>query len=223
MSILELLLTPLTALMRVVLELLYSGVGSYGVAIILLSVVVRVLTTPIVRSAAGFEERERLTQVKMAPALAEAKANFRGRERFEKIEAIYEAHNYHPIKSLASLLPLLLQIPFLLSALFLLLDYPPLQGTPFLFITDLAQPDRIISTAAFSVNVIPILLTAVAVLEALLNPVATVQSVTKFLIVAIVLLVLIYPLPAAVCLYWLTSNAWSFCSSMLGRRKRLEG
>ena len=116
------------------------------------------------------------------------------------------------------MIPLLFQIPFLLAALFLLIDYPPLAGQPFGFIADLSQPDRLLELGnAVSINVVPLLLTAVALLDSALKPEATPQSRIKFLIVSLVLVVLIYPLPAGVCVYWLASNVFSLAGSATRR------
>lgn len=194
--------------------------GSYGVAIILLSVVVRVVTSPLSVIGRRQAERERLVQARMQPALAEARAHYRGRERFEKIDAIYTEHGYHPIQSMATLLPLMVQIPFLLAALLLLVDDPALAGERFLFINNLAQPDGLLRLpfAGITVNLLPLLLTGIAIVESVTTVNSTRQSRIRFLIVALVLVVLIYPLPAAVCLYWLASNFWSLSISLCRRR-----
>lgn len=218
MSTVEFLLSPLMYLMQVALEVLHGGVGNYGFAIVLLSLVVRLITIPITRVATTMEEKERLKQQEMAPALAAAKADFKGRERFERIEEIYKAHDYHPIMSLSSIVPLLFQIPFLLSALFLLVSYPPLLGEPFGVIPDLSQPDRLwVLGSDLSINIVPLVLTAVALLDSILKPGATRQSQMRFLIVSLVLVALIYSLPAGVCLYWLSSNVWSLLASLYKR------
>ncbi len=41
----------------------------------------------------------------------------------------------------------------------------------------------------------------------------------RFLIIGLVIVVLIYDMPAGVCLYWATSNLLSFLSSALRRLK----
>lgn len=220
MQILELILTPLVWLFQLVFEAIHAAVGSYGLSIVLLSLVVTIVMYPIASSARKLEEKEKLRQERMAPAIAAARVAYKGRERFEKIDEIYQENNYHPIKSMASMAPLMLQIPFLLAALFLLVDYPPLVGRSFLFIPDLSLADGLLPfpVAGFSaINLLPISLTAVALLESHLKPEGTAKSRQRFLIVALVLLALIYSFPAAVGLYWLCSNIWSLLRSMAYR------
>lgn len=210
MDTIALLLTPLISLMRVMLEGLNSMVLSYGLSIILLSITMRLLMTPIIRLAIRAEQRHSHIELEMAPELASIRSNFVGRERFERTEALYGEHDYHPIHSVVSLGPLLLQLPFLLAALFLLTRYDALDGQSFLFINDLGAADGLISFGGIVINLLPLLLTAIAILESLVKRNSTTASRLKFIVVATVIVILIYPLSAAVCLYWLTSNSWSF-------------
>lgn len=222
MEFLEGLLLPLTIVLRFILEAIVPVLGSYGLAIMVLSLIVSTLLSPISTIARRMEQKDKLRQEQMAPLIDEVRKNYSGQERFEKTDQIYQNFDYHPIKSMASLLPLFVQLPFLLAALFLLIDYPPLQGEHFLFIQDLGKPDQLLSLPGtpWAINLLPVALTLVAVLESVMRPEATRQSQRRFLIVAVVLLVLIYPFPAGVCLYWLTSNLASFGRSLVARRRR---
>ncbi|ODA68684.1 Membrane protein insertase MisCB precursor [Methyloligella halotolerans] len=218
MDFLQTILWPLTALLKVVLEAFHSLLGSYGLSIICLSLLVSVVLLPISSYARKLEMRDKERLDRMAPAIAEVKANHKGQERFERIDAIYQEHGYHPIKSMVSLVPLLIQLPFLIAALFLLMDYPPIQGDPFLFLHDLGQPDHLLPLPFLEqgLNLLPLVLIGVTLLESWLRKESTAQSRRRFLIVAAVLLVLIYPAPSGVCLYWLTSTCFSFARSMIG-------
>src|SRR5688572_15827956 len=115
MSIFSWVLAPITEAMRLAVEALFRLTGSYGVAIILLSFVVRLMTAPISKLAARVGARDREVRLIIEDELHEIRATSRGRERFDRTEALYNKHNYHPIKSMVSLLPLFLQIPFLLA------------------------------------------------------------------------------------------------------------
>ncbi len=219
MEYLSSLLSPLTQILQFFLEAIVQVTGSYGLSIMLLSVVVSVVLTPITTIARRLEEKDKARQDKMAPLIANIRTNYRGQERFEKTDEIYQQFGYHPIKSMASLLPLFVQLPFLLAALFLLVKYPPLVGNSFLFIPDLSQPDGLIALPGLPwvLNLLPIALTGVAVFESMIRMEATHQSRRRFLVVAIVLLFLIYRFPSSVSLYWLTSNLFSLFRSLLRR------
>ncbi len=224
MVVVETMLYPIIAMMTALLNFFFGMFNSYGLAIIFVSAVIRIILYPIIKYTGRIEKREQLIQLKMAPELAVAKANYTGRERFEAIDEIYQKYGYHPIKSLSSLAPLLLQIPFLLSALFLLTKYPPLVGEPFLFIEDISQPDGLLQIgSSLAINLLPIALTVVAVIDSAINPLSTNQARMRFLVISIVLLVLIYPLPAAVNLYWFSSICWSIIGTIYYRSQQKDG
>jgi YidC/Oxa1 family membrane protein insertase len=213
MPILTLVLAPIIEAMRVLLVALHHLTGSYGTAIILLSLVVRLVTAPISRTAAKSGARDREVRLAMETELGEIRATSRGRERFDRTEALYNKHNYHPIKSMVSLLPLFLQVPFLLAALFLLSDYPPLAGESFLIIPDLLKPDGLLSLGNLSVNVLPLLITLVTFAESAIKVGSAHTERMRFLIIGLVIALLIYSAPASVCIYWLTSTLLSLLSS----------
>ena len=223
MEFVSLLLSPISEAMRVALTLFEGATGSYGIAIILLSMTVRLLTAPVTRVAGRAEARDRQTQAAMADELREIRRTSKGRERFERTEALYQRHGYHPMRSVASLLPLFLNLPFLLAALFLLSTYAPLTGMPFLVISDLLEPDRLMHLGAVTINLLPILITVVTLSESLIGTNSTRSSRLRFLIVGLVIAILIYPMPAGVCLYWLASSCASFLASASRRLKTASG
>jgi YidC/Oxa1 family membrane protein insertase len=106
------------------------------------------------------------------------------------------------------MLPLFLQIPFLISALFLLTNYQPMSGHHFLFIHDLMRPDELLPLGATRINLLPLLICLVTFGEWLIDR-SDQKKRFSFFIITAVLVVLIYRAPAGVCLYWLTSSTLS--------------
>ena len=217
MEMLKTILWPLIAGLETALALFYSLTGSYGLSIICLSVLISAALLPVSAQARRMEVKDKKRLEVMAPKIAEIRAQHIGQERFERIDDVYQEHGYHPIKSTVSLLPLLIQLPFLLAALFLLSDYPPIQGEPFLFVANLAAPDHLLNLGGFTVNLLPVALVAVTLAEAWLKKESTAQSRRRFLIIALVILVLIYPAPSGVCLYWFTSTCFSLARTLIAQ------
>ncbi|HYG28433.1 MAG TPA: YidC/Oxa1 family membrane protein insertase [Caulobacteraceae bacterium] len=218
MSIVEAVLFPIIWVMTQVLEAVHGVTGSYGLAIIVLSFLVSLALTPLAAISRRAEQREKALNDAMRPGLEEAKAKYKGEKRFNAIEKVYKAHNYHPIMALRSLSGLALQIPFLIAALLLLLDYQPLQGAAFLVIPDLGERDRLIRLGELSVNLLPFLMVAASLLDAWANPLIGREAAVRFAILAVGLFLLVYGLPAAVVLYWTCNNVWSLARTLLRRR-----
>jgi YidC/Oxa1 family membrane protein insertase len=216
-------LSPIILAMGFVLKTLYAATRSYGISIILLSCAVRLGLSPVIRLAARTEERTTAKLRAMEPQLAEIDASSKGRERFDRTEQVYQEHGYHPIQNTTAILPLFLQVPFLLAALFLLSNDVQLARERFLVIRDLLRPDMLVSGAGWSINVLPILITGVALAESRIKYHDNRGARVRFLVVAVVIALLIYSAPAGVCLYWLTSNLVSFARTMLTRTNKPNG
>ena len=221
MAMLETTLFPLIWLMDQIMRGVAAVTGSWGLAIVTLSLLVRIPMTPLIRWADRLVSAEHQKQQDMAPELRNAKAKFSGREQFEAIESIYEKFGYHPIQALKLSLPLAVQIPFLLSALVLLIDHRSLINTHFLFIDPLTKPDALLPLGeGFYINLLPVVLTFFALLESYVRPGTSAGVQMQFAVIAVVIALLIYSLPAAVCLYWTASNLWSLLTTLVHKYSR---
>ncbi|MFT5445592.1 MAG: YidC/Oxa1 family membrane protein insertase [Gammaproteobacteria bacterium] len=215
LNTLQTILFPLITLFEALLGWFYSIFGSYGVSIGFLSISTGLALAPLSRWARELEQRNKTVLEKMAPRIEKIQIAYKGRDCFERIDAIYSEYSYHPIKSMASLLPILMYLPFILAAFLLLRDYPALKDVSFLMINDLSKQD-----ALTGINVLPVLVVGIALLDSRLRSESTVQSRRKFLIVSAVLMILIYRMPSAVCLYWLSTNVWTLGQTLWFERRR---
>ncbi len=217
MEALEKTIWPLIACFKFLLETLHSITGDYGFAIILLSVCFSTVLMPIAKLVSKLEQKSKAAHDAMEPLIRKVRESYTGRERFERIDEIYNAHNYHPIKSMVSILPLLIQLPFLIAALLVLSNYGPLKEQSFFLVKDLSLPDAMVRFSIASVNLLPILVIIVSLFDSYIRVESTPESKKQFLIVCTVLALLIYQVPAAVCLYWLTTNLYSLARSAYHR------
>ncbi len=223
MTTLQAILFPIIEVMRLILDMGYAIFHSHGASIILLSIVVTIVTWPISRYADKLQKAENALQKQMAPRIHEVKQNLKGEQQFLEIEKIYKEHNYHPIKSVRSVAGLALQIPFLLSALLLLLSYPPLVETSFGVLHNLSKPDALLGLSfgapilPDAVNILPFFMVALSVTESYISPTITAANRLKANLVAGVLFLLVYALPAAVVLYWTCNNCWSLLRAFYAR------
>ena len=211
----ETLLWPIITLIGWGFEGLFGLTGSAGLSIILLSVLVGLLSYPLGVWAHKVELRHRLRKQKVDTEVAKAVQGLKGEERFRATERVYKSHDYHPISTIASGLPFFVMLPFLLSALFLFSDHPALVGQPFLFVSDLSQPDGVLG----GLNLLPFIMTGITVLDARARFSGDRSAMVRFLIIAAVLFALVYNFAAGIVLYWITSNLMSF-ASFIWRRAR---
>jgi YidC/Oxa1 family membrane protein insertase len=205
------LIEPIRLALLFVLEHAYAVTGSYGFAIIALSLAFNLALLPAYHLAEKVQDKERDIQRRMKPKIDEFKFAFKGEERYFMLRALYRQHGYHPVYALRGLLPLAIQIPFFIATYGLLSHYKPIAGHGFLGIADLGKPDHLL----FGVNVMPVLMTALNALAVrLYSKKLPEREKIQSYIIALVFLVLLYNTPAGLVLYWTINNLISVIKSL---------
>ena len=196
------------------LKTLFHAVGNFGVAIIMLTVVVRGVMFPIAQRQFASMAQMRAIQPKMK-ALQERYKDDKPKQQ-QEIMALYKAEKVNP---LAGCLPTFLQIP-VFFALYKVLNLSiEMRHQPFvLWIKDLSAPDPLhvlnlfgllpFSPPSFlAIGVLALMLGATMYLQFKLNPAATdpVQQ-QMFAIMPWIMMFVMAPFAAGLLIYWITSN-----------------
>jgi YidC/Oxa1 family membrane protein insertase len=207
-------LQPLVDLEQNVLEALHSiGLG-WGLAIVGMTVLVRLAIVPI--TVRQFKAQRRLaSHMGNIKALKDRHGDDRDRLR-EETMAYYKEHSVNP---LGAFLPLLIQIPIFLS-LYALMRQDVKSGifghASFLFIPDLT------SSAHGAVLVTLVLCYVTSQLAGSLIATRTMQKGQRGLMVALPLLFVgvATRFPAGLLVYWITSSVWSLGQQLVLWRVR---
>jgi YidC/Oxa1 family membrane protein insertase len=121
------------------LNFFYGFIGNYGVAIILVTILIKILFWPIAQKGLKSMKNMQKIQPKMAK-LKEKYKNDSARLN-EEMMRLYKTYKVNP---LGGCLPMLLQIPVFFALYKVLLQSIELRHAPFmLWITDLSAPDRL--------------------------------------------------------------------------------
>ncbi|GGY14882.1 YidC/Oxa1 family membrane protein insertase [Paludibacterium paludis] len=205
------LIEPIRIALLFVLEAAHRMTGSYGLALVILSIVFNLVLLPAYHAAERVQAREREIQRRMAPKIEEFDFAFKGQERYWMLRTLYRQHGYHPVYALRSLLPLAIQIPFFIATFGLLSHYAPLTGSGFLMLADLGMPDRLLG----GVNVLPILMTGLNIAAAYLYTRGQpVREWVQSLVIAMIFLYFLYDSAAGLVLYWTINNLISVFKSL---------
>ncbi len=176
----------------------HQWVGNWGVAIILLTVVLKLLFYPL--SAASYRSMAKMRVV--APKLQRLKDQY-GEDRQRLQQAMMELYKTEKINPLGGCMPIVVQIPVFIALYWVLLASVELRHTPFyLWIDDLAAPDPWF--------ILPILMAVTMWIQTSLNPEPPdpVQAkVMKFMPIAFSIMFFFFP--AGLVLYWLVNNVLS--------------
>ena len=198
-----------------VLHWLFNLVGNFGVAIILLTFIVRGIMFPIAQKQFHSMAHMRIVQPKLK-AIQEKYKDDRPRLQQEMMK-IYKDEKINPF---AGCLPILIQIPVFYALYKVLMVSIEMRHQPFvLWIQDLSAPDPMNLTAlahwmgmtwfpAFlGIGVLALLLGITMWLQFKLNP-AQMDPVQQqiFMIMPWMMMFIMAPFAAGLLIYWITSN-----------------
>ena len=190
------------------LTFFHDIVGNWGLAIILLTLLVKALLAGF--SAKGYRSMANMRRV--APAMKRLQERYANdREKLSKeMMALYQKEGANP---LGSCLPMLLPMPVFLALYWVLLESVELRQAPFIFwIDDLAAMDPYF--------ILPLLMGASTYLMQALNPqVGDPMQVRMMKLMPILFTVLFLFFPAGLVLYWLINNLLSLAQQTYVYRK----
>ncbi len=189
-----------------------------GIAIILLSLCVKVLMYPLTFIADQWQKDVNEKRSRLQPLLVQIKKRFKGEEQNKRILTLHKEQNIHPLYTLKSLFGFLIQIPIFFAAYHMLSENIALSETSFLWIQDLAQPDSLFSLPlslpyfGSKFNLLPFLMTGITLLtswlfsdKSLSKPLRKKQQRNLYWM-ALFFFILFYTFPAGMVLYWTTNN-----------------
>jgi YidC/Oxa1 family membrane protein insertase len=214
-------LEPLTRFFHWFLTLLYGFIPNYGVAIIILTVMVRVVTLPIMQKQMKSMERMRELQPRLKEIQDQHKEN-RQRQSEEQMK-LYKEEGVNP---LGGCLPMLLQFPVFIGLFYALQSTIALRHAPFmLWITDLSAPEElfVIPGLDVPVRVLPIVMGASMLIQQRMTPMTgmdPVQARMMTTVMPLMMTVLFYQFPSGLVLYWMISNFLGIGHQLWVRKSR---
>jgi len=209
------------------LDWLFKQVNNFGVAIMALTLIIRLAMFPIAQRQFGSMAQMRLVQPKMK-ALQERHKDDKPKMQQELMK-LYKDEKINP---LAGCLPILIQIPIFYALYKVLMLTIEMRHQPFiLWIKDLSAPDPLHILNLFgllpftppsilSIGVLAVILGITMFLQFRLNPQATdpVQQ-QVFKIMPWLFMFIMAPFAAGLLLYWITNNILSIAQQQWMYRK----
>ena len=190
------------------MDWIHSIVGNWGVAIILLTVVVKAVFFKL--SATSYRSMARMRAV--APQLTRLKELY-GDDRQRMSQEMMALYKKEKINPLGGCLPILVQMPVFIALYWVLFESVQLRHAPFmLWIQDLSQMDPYF--------ILPILMGASMMLQMHLNPTPPDPMQAKIMkLMPIIFTVFFLWFPAGLVLYWLVNNILSIAQQWYITRK----
>ncbi|MBC7697866.1 MAG: membrane protein insertase YidC [Bacteroidia bacterium] len=180
------------------LSKIHGVVGNWGVAIILLTVLIKAAFFKL--SATSYRSMAKMRE--LAPRLQAMKEKF-GDDKQKMQQAMMEMYKKEKINPMGGCLPIVVQIPVFISLYWMLLGTIELRHAPFFgWIHDLSAIDPY--------YILPILMGATMIIQTYLNPPPTDPIQAKVMkVMPVVFSVFFFFFPAGLVLYWLVNNVLS--------------
>lgn len=224
MSFLEildaLLLKPLYLLFEVVYVMANKVIGNPGLSIIVLSLFMNFLVLPLYMRADAIQEEEHAVEKKLQRGVEHIKRTFSGDERMMMLQTYYRQNNYRPLYVLRSAVSLFLQIPFFIAAYRFLSGLQLLNGVSFGPIADLGRPDGMLQLGGITVNLLPIIMTAVNLVSCVIfTKGSPLKAKLQLYVMALFFLVFLYTSPSGLVFYWTLNNVFSLVKTVFYKLK----
>lgn len=195
------ILAPVENLLQFVLESLHSltdlaGVGSYGFAIILLTVIIKMLLYPLtvkqVKSMKAMQE--------LSPKMKKIQEKYKDNPQVmqQKVGALYKEAGVNP---LAGCLPLVIQMPILMGMYYALYNfsYPSPEAAQFLWLPSMSEADPL--------YILPVLSAFTTFLQQKMTTTEMNQQMKIMMTVMPIFIGWIsLTFPSGLVLYWVTMN-----------------
>lgn len=194
---------------------MFAGVvKNYGIAIILLTIFTNILFMPLTKTSFMSMRRMQLVQ----PAVNKLREKYKDNptKLNEEMMALYKKHKVNPM---GGCLPMLLQMPIFMGLYVSLSKAPELLGGKFLWIHDLASPDRVplpmtLPLVGNNLHLLPLIMVAAMVFQQKISmapapaddPNLVMQQKMMGTIMPIMFGFIFYPMPSGLVIYWLTNT-----------------
>lgn len=198
----------------VTLRFFNKYVGNYGVSIILLTILIKILFWPLThKSYQSMKEMRRLQ-----PMMAKIREKYKGnrQEMNKQLMGLYKTYKINPM---GGCLPMVIQIPVFFALFRVLPNSIELRHAPFiLWINDLSAPDRLFSfpfqvpfmTPPYGIPVLTLIMGASMFIQQKMTPSPGDPAQAKMMmLLPIVFTFLFINFPSGLVLYWLVNNILS--------------
>lgn len=203
---------------------LYSMIPNYGVAIIILTVLIKILLWPL-----GSKSYKSMSEMKkLQPLMKEIREKYKNdkKKMNEETMSLYRTYKINP---LGGCLPMIVQIPVFFALYRMLYEAIELRHAPFfLWIDDLSAPDRLFRfhfsipfmEPPYGIPVLTIIMGATMLLQQKMSPPMGDPTQAKMMMLMPIVFTFIFiNFSSGLVLYWLVNNVLSIAQQYYIQKK----
>ena len=206
------------------MNFIYSKIPNYGIAIIVLTILTKILLWPL-----GSKSYKSMSEMKrLQPLMAEIREKHKDDKKMmnQEIMSLYRTYKINPM---GGCLPMILQIPVFFALYRMLYQAIELRHAPFfLWINDLSAPDRLFHFSfsipfmqpPYGIPVLTVIMGATMLLQQKMSPPPGDPTQAKMMmLMPIVFTVIFINFSSGLVLYWLTNNILSIAQQTYIQKK----
>jgi YidC/Oxa1 family membrane protein insertase len=204
---------PISVILLITMDTLHAFVGSYALAIILMTLIIRLLLWPL----QNYTTKSMRRMAKLSPVMNELKAKYKDdpQRMNQEMMKLYKEYKINPF---TGCLPMLIQIPIFFGFYTMLGSAVELRNSSFLWVQDLSQPDTIAHVFGFPINILPLIMAATQLWQLRITPKTGDPSQQRILmIMPVVFLAICYNFASALSLYYTVQNLFLILQTYLTR------
>ncbi|MBI4209646.1 MAG: membrane protein insertase YidC [Deltaproteobacteria bacterium] len=201
-------------------------IGNYGVIIILLTILIKILFAPLTHKST--QSMKKLQMLK--PEMDRIKEKY-GKDRMRLNQEMMDLYKRHRVNPFGGCLPILLQIPVFFALYRVLLESIELRHAPFVaWINDLSSPENLWSLSLFGwtipIRLLPLIMGGTMWLQQRLSPTSLdPRQAQMMLFMPIIFTFLFWGFPSGLVIYWLVNNVLSITQQVatdrfIGRKSK---
>jgi len=211
------ILKPIVVFFEILITAFYKFVHNYGIAIILLTLVIKIILYPLTNKS--YQSMRRMSALQ--PQITEIRAKYKNnpQQMNKEIQALYKKEKVNPM---GGCLPMLFQLPIFYALYALLSGMPELRGESFLWIKDLSLPDTVgtiktmvpllgykLDGQGFTdINILPFIMTGTTLLQSKLTSGGQSAQQGKMMtyLFPLMFFFIFWNMPSGLVLYWTIQN-----------------
>ena len=219
MSFMNWLMEPARKGLLLTLNFFYGIFNNYGVAIIVLTLLVRILFWPLTHKSTEKmrENSEKMQEVQPKLKVLQEKYKNNKTKLQEETMKVYQEHGFNPMGMMGGCLPMFVQLPVFIALYTVLRNAIELRYAGFLWIADLSAPENLFAghiPIVGALNILPLVMSASMVWQQKLSsptsmaatPEQQQQQKMMMVMMPVMMLFFFYSMPSGLVLYWTTSN-----------------
>ena len=207
--------------MNWLLNKLQGILGNFGLAIIFLTIVLKLVLWPLTAKATRSQKRMQALQEPMAKLREKHKND--SQKMNQEMMKFYKEQGVNPF---AGCWPILVQMPIFLGMFYMLRSAAELYGQSFLWVSDLSEQDNVADIAGFSINALPFVMLATQWFQMKLTPMqlgpdaSDSQRINAKMMrmMPFMFLVFLYFFSSALVLYWTVQNTMSIFQTLITKK-----